>query len=341
MSQSKKNLENEELLQRRVLSGLYELNKKMRQVLLDTSRHSENRFVLKNSIKTLNEEIHELERKKEDLYQLLRKRMSTAFLLSRKSIVDILISQNSLAQLDRNLRILGLISQRDLKKMKQYSLISATLNQKKENLQKRYHKLVGLEEKLTLLESKLQKEQEMKRKLLLGIKQKSLFVKKKMDDLREASLKAGYNDSATLDAIFKPSFGDQKGLLPLPVNGTVIRNFGPQIDKEFKFSINSKGLFFESEPHEVVKAVYDGKVSYLGRLNGMNHIMILDHGDHYYSIYAHLNQIKVKLGDEVKQHQAVAQTSYSPIDQKNGIYFEIRHFSEPYNPTQWMRGLNL
>ncbi len=73
-------------------------------------------------------------------------------------------------------------------------------------------------------------------------------------------------------------------------------------------------------------------------MNGFGRTLIIDHGDHYYSVYSNIEGIDVGLGDEVEQNQVVAKSGLDPARSIEGIYFEIRHFSEPADPSLWMKG---
>jgi septal ring factor EnvC (AmiA/AmiB activator) len=73
-------------------------------------------------------------------------------------------------------------------------------------------------------------------------------------------------------------------------------------------------------------------------VDGFGQTLIVDHGDHYYTVYSHNETISVNVGDEVGQNQVVATVGSNPELSRDGIYFEVRHFSEPYDPQSWMKG---
>jgi septal ring factor EnvC (AmiA/AmiB activator) len=66
--------------------------------------------------------------------------------------------------------------------------------------------------------------------------------------------------------------------------------------------------------------------------------LVLDHGDHYYTVYAGTKDAVVTVGDQVQPQQKIASTGFSEIHGTQGMYFEIRHFSEPYDPKSWLKG---
>ena len=80
-----------------------------------------------------------------------------------------------------------------------------------------------------------------------------------------------------------------------------------------------------------VKSVFAGTVAFVGSLAGYGKTLVIDHGDHYYTVYSHTDSISVGEGDEVAQNQIIASSG-------EGLYFEVRHFSEPYDPSSWIKG---
>ena len=120
-----------------------------------------------------------------------------------------------------------------------------------------------------------------------------------------------------------------------------MQKFGLAKSNDHPYTLNHKGIFISAPQGNPVQTVFEGKVSFAGELPGFGKTLIIDHGDHYYTVYAHAKDLKVQMGDEVTQSQTVATVGRSLQDNSDGLYFEIRHFSEPYDPQLWMKGLSL
>ena len=60
--------------------------------------------------------------------------------------------------------------------------------------------------------------------------------------------------------------------------------------------------------------------------------MILDHGDHFYSLCAHLGSILKKTNEWVASHDKVGATDLAGTP----LYFEIRARNVAVNPLQWV-----
>lgn len=84
----------------------------------------------------------------------------------------------------------------------------------------------------------------------------------------------------------------------------------------------------------VVRAIYAGKVAFADRYGAYGRIIILDHGEHYYSVSGNLGSIEVKIGDDVTAGERVGTVGDS--DQGPMLYFEIRHGSLTVQPGPWL-----
>ncbi|WII72683.1 peptidoglycan DD-metalloendopeptidase family protein [Bdellovibrio sp. 22V] len=336
---TKKKLEDAELKQRQVLSALYQLNKKIKKIVTDRGEMSQQRAFLEVNIRNLSQKVEELEQKNKSQKALLAERLRAIYKLGGPSLARFVFSSSSSVNLERNLKILGIVAGRDMDMIKNYSRDLKELQNKKKMLANRLESLKSVEQKIVSQEKQLRKEQELKGKLLDGIRKSKLFALNKINGLREKSLQFNIDDTGLFDLLFKPSFADQKGELPSPLAGVITKKFGLMKGDDHPYTLTQKGIFISAAKGSPIKSVFDGKVSYIGELPGFGKTLIVDHGDHYYSVYAHAEEVKVNTGDEITQSQIIAQVGDAPQESNPGLYFEIRHFSEPYDPQQWMKGL--
>ena len=87
----------------------------------------------------------------------------------------------------------------------------------------------------------------------------------------------------------------------------------------------------QSLPSAQVRAVFPGKVVFSGKIGGYGQLLILDHGDQYYSLVGQLGEVLKKEGDEVKEGEVIARSSLD----NNPVYFEIRQRHIAVNPVPW------
>lgn len=335
----KKKVEDADVKQRQVLSALYQLNKKIKKLVTERGETVQERAFLEVNIRQLSLKVQELERRSGSQKSLLAERLRAIYKLGGPSVARFIFSSSSSSDLERNLKILGIVASRDLELIKNYNQDLKELQKKREALASRLEKLKSVEVRVAGQEKMLRKEQELKNKLLDGIRRSKLFAINRINGLREKSLQYNLEDVGLFDLLFKPSFADQKGLLPLPTQGTLSQRFGLVKNEDHGYTVSNKGIYISAAQGTPVKSVFGGRISYVGEIPGYGATLIVDHGDHYYSVYSHTQDVTVAVGDEVEQQQQIALIGTPPVDQTPGIYFEIRHFSEPYDPQQWMKGL--
>lgn len=125
-----------------------------------------------------------------------------------------------------------------------------------------------------------------------------------------------------------------KGELQLPVEGKVVQTFGKHQHSKFADFIFSKGLEVLGEVGGSVRAIADGRVAYLGRMPGYGTIIILDHGQRYYSLYGRLTATEVVQGQVVKGGVGIAYIGV-PDDRERNFYFEIRKSGTSIDPKPY------
>jgi septal ring factor EnvC (AmiA/AmiB activator) len=125
----------------------------------------------------------------------------------------------------------------------------------------------------------------------------------------------------------------QRGRLAWPVTGKVRIAFGPTRHPDLGTLIESNGLEIAVPPQTPVMAVWKGRVLYASPLKGFGNLMIIDHGDKYYSLYAHAASFTRKTGDLVGAGDVIA---FSGHEGRDALYFEIRHRGEPVDPLPWL-----
>ncbi len=131
-------------------------------------------------------------------------------------------------------------------------------------------------------------------------------------------------------------FAAEKGKLPLPAAGTIVRSFKKPTEDSTESSAQSTGIDIECPPGSDIQAVYEGKIVYAGAMRGYGNLIIIDHGNHYYSLVSGVGEILAKVGDSVKQHDKIGITSLHTGLLREGLHFEIRYNAEVQDPFSWV-----
>jgi murein DD-endopeptidase MepM/ murein hydrolase activator NlpD len=132
-------------------------------------------------------------------------------------------------------------------------------------------------------------------------------------------------------------FGSLRGRLPWPTEGRIVAAFGPQVHPRFGTRTFRNGVDIEAAEGTEVQAVYAGQAVYTGWFKGYGNLIILDHGNDYYTLYAHVSDILVREGDDVRQGQRIGTVGDTGSLAGPRLYFEVRYQSKPQDPADWLR----
>ena len=129
-----------------------------------------------------------------------------------------------------------------------------------------------------------------------------------------------------------------RGRLRAPVAAPISRGFGRVVDAEFRTATFRKGIDFAAPAGAPVRAVATGGVRFAGWFRGYGKMVIVDHGESYFTVYAHLDEIQVGVGDEVEAGRTLGTVGDTGSLSGPLLYFEVRHGSEPLDPARWLAG---
>jgi septal ring factor EnvC (AmiA/AmiB activator) len=127
-----------------------------------------------------------------------------------------------------------------------------------------------------------------------------------------------------------------KGALPWPADGQVVSFFGRQKHPTFNTYVQRKGIEIRTTEGSFIHAVMPGTVVYADWLKGYGLVIILDHANGFFSLYAHASKILAKVGEQVAQGHAIGETGDTGMIGENTLYFELREGAEPVDPMHWL-----
>ena len=117
--------------------------------------------------------------------------------------------------------------------------------------------------------------------------------------LEEMLAELGGSPQRSLAAVPGPTFASLRGALAAPVAASIVGEFGRVVDHEFQTETYRKGVHFEARLGTPVRAVARGRVGFAGWFRGYGRLVILDHGDQYFTISGHLDAVRVEVGQAV------------------------------------------
>ena len=132
------------------------------------------------------------------------------------------------------------------------------------------------------------------------------------------------------------TFADNRSKLPWPVKeGFISMGFGRQQHPVLKLvEVDNKGVYIQTQPKQEIKAVFDGKVSIVASIPGMNKAVIVQHGD-FRTVYANLKNVYVVRNQDIKLNDPIGEI-YTDNDGLAELYFELWQKNKTLNPQRWL-----
>jgi murein DD-endopeptidase MepM/ murein hydrolase activator NlpD len=133
---------------------------------------------------------------------------------------------------------------------------------------------------------------------------------------------------ATAEPASPGGFQTSKGRLLFPVTGRA------DVRLAHREGTDGPGLEVHAPLGAPVRAVYAGRVAFADRYGAYGRIVIVDHGDHYFTVNGNLAGVDVKVGDDLGAGDrlgTVGDDGQGPM-----LYFEIRHGAETIPPGPWL-----
>jgi septal ring factor EnvC (AmiA/AmiB activator) len=197
---------------------------------------------------------------------------------------------------------------------------------------------------LTSKEKELKSELEEKQKAVQKLEKLiSDILKKEMEramaERAAAERKAKTTISATPEVtMISTSFAANKSKLLWPVQkGFVAAHFGKQPHPVLKnVMIENLGVDIQTPKDESVRVVFDGKVTAVANVPGMNTVVMVQHGE-YFTVYAKLRSetVTVTPGQKIKAKDHLGQV-YTDKDDVSELQFQIWKNSEKQDPEAWL-----
>lgn len=272
----------------------------------------------------------------------LRQQVRAAYLMGRQQQAKLLLNQEDPGRLGRVLTYYDYLNRA---RVRQIDLIHEKLERLRSveaDLQAQSDQLSAvLKERQSTLDQ-LKSQRGQRRSTLEQIAARIKSQSNELSRLRkdEASLQAVVTrvQRALVDVPYdadgdKP-FPSLKGKLSWPLKGTILARFGaPKVGGKLSW----RGLWIGAPAGTPVQAVARGRVVFNGWMHSYGLIVIIEHGNNYYSLYGHTQSTSVSLGELVAPGQILALAGDSGGHEKPGVYLEIRKGRDPVNPQQWLK----
>ena len=129
----------------------------------------------------------------------------------------------------------------------------------------------------------------------------------------------------------------KRGRIPWPVSGRIISPFGKYKNPDFNAVVENTGVQIQAPLGTSFRAVEGGLVRFADWFKGYGKLVILDHGQGYYSLYAQASELNVSEGQTVVEGQILGTVGDTGSLVGSSLYFEIRQNGVPKDPLHWLK----
>ena len=278
-----------------------------------------------------------------------------------------LISSSDLNQLYKRKQYLKQLTIHRSNQIKKIERIKSELIEKNEELVKKKNDLIAEKQKQEELfieqtnQTKiLETEKQQKEKIVYSIKENEQFYRNQLnkkrkhaqeiedqikkiieEEIRRAREEAEINNTGTPltpEALeLSSKFELNKGKLPWPLTkAKITERYGIHENKHISgVETKNNGINLETDEGQLVRAVFDGKVSRIFYIKGKGKAVLVSHGG-YFTVYSGLKDVIVKTGEKVISKQKIGTVITSESSGDTELHFEIWKGRDPQNPVKWL-----
>ena len=276
----------------------------------------------------------------------VRDRLRVLYMQGRHGYVRSLLAAESYAEFLRRLHDLSAVSRReydliqgfrqDLKHLAEVENRRLSARQEmlsyKQTMERRLKEIEGIRREKRELLARVTLEKESYDRTVAELERSASRVDTLLKDLEDRRRAAAAASSRKSTGGAHPL----KGLLPWPADGQVVSYFGRQKHATFDTYIQKKGIEIRTPEGSPIRAVMEGTVAYADWLKGYGLVLILDHLNGFFSLYAHASKLLADVGDRVPTGHVIGETGDTGMTGENTLYFELREGAEAVDPLTWL-----
>ena len=235
---------------------------------------------------------------------------------------------------DINRDVLTKLNTTQLYNEKKKQEINQLLNNVDDDKKSKEKELISLDQKEKYQKTLLQKLQKEKAYISSEIQQQRKQIES-LEKLRKQILEQKQQyDTEQLKQLkrIKANIKEFQGKLIWPVDGKIVKDFGPQWNSKLNTTLYNPGIDIAANPTASVRAVFDGLVTTITFISGYGTTIIIDHNNGYFTVLTHLDNLLVSKNMLVKEGQKIGFISQD----SNVVHFEIWGDNKTLNPKEWL-----
>ncbi|GFN32631.1 murein hydrolase activator EnvC family protein [Paenibacillus xylaniclasticus] len=261
------------------------------------------------------------------------------------SYIDVLMSSTSFTDFIDRFDALQSIVNQDKDILEQHKKDKALIIQKEAEIKEKFNELSAKYEKLENYEAMLEEKEKAKKQLIAQLNDKMA----ELEDISEEQEKVMLELAQKTAELERKKREEQKkqtvfytgGKLAVPIKDPyrISDPFGYRIHPIYHTKKLHAGLDMAAPAGTNIYAAESGVVITAGWTNGYGYTVILDHGNGLWTLYGHIRKggIKVKVGDNVKRGEKIAEVGSTGNSTGNHLHFEVRLNGTAKDPNGYLK----
>ena len=281
------------------------------------------------------ERVGDLERSLATARPLLASHARALYKLGELSYLRLLLSVDRPSDFFRGYRFVSTLARRDNARIAAFRRDLEALREQQAELEARTRESIALRTRLEGARRRLDAQRRRKTELLTSIVERKETHAAYVQELEVAEGRLQALLAGLVEGEVVVPISAFRGTLPWPCPGRVRSGFGRHKHPRFETYTIQNGIEIETAAEGAARAVHEGSVVFADRFRGYGLMVVLDHGGKHHTLYAHLAETSVAVGQRVAAGEvlgAVGAAAEGP-----GLYFEVRFQGRPEDPMDWLR----
>jgi septal ring factor EnvC (AmiA/AmiB activator) len=330
-----------------VISQLNDLDRSLSKREKELKALNQQLKVVDRKVQKANEDLQYLNQTITSQETFLAGRLVALYKFGDAGMPQVLFSSRSYEEFLSSRRYLASILGQDRQLIEDYHKRQAFIGKYREQLKGDERELQRLKKTTEQKRAEIQRDHSEKGRLLDSVRDEKRIHLAALKDLEAASaqlqalidrLEKDLRAKAKEEIFISPSkgFGTFRGKLAFPVEGKILSTFGKNENPKFNTFTLQKGIEIRAPMGTEIRAVYNGRVLYSDWFKGYGKILIIDHGEGYYTLSGHASTLLKNVGEDVQRGEVVALVGDTGSLKGPCLYFEIRQRGKPLDPLEWL-----
>ncbi|MDD3803127.1 MAG: peptidoglycan DD-metalloendopeptidase family protein [bacterium] len=299
-------------------------------------------------VDTLSKEISSLEADLSKRREILKARVRDIYKKGKISTFELVFTATSFADLSQRVKYMSVMAKQDKRLYDKVKKIQSLLTQRVRDIKTSREELDKVKGEVEAEKTKLQSDIDGKKKFLKQLsseQQKQTNIESELkkseeslqyliNKLRVAQKKIDKKRDVKEGSHY---FDKNKGKVIWPASGKIISGFGNVRHPKYQTKTLNNGIDILVAIGDPIYAVYDGDVIYADKFLGYGNVIMIDHGNGYYTLYSHLSSVDVVINQPVLMGEVIGKGGDTGSLSGPMLHFEVRKDGKPLNPANYLK----